>query len=108
MKKCVNAFVSGQVQGVGFRYYVNKMARRYNLTGWVRNLSDGRVEIMAEGEERDMDGFLVEIRKGSRWSTVSDVQTEWSEYQRKFRSFEITGSKDRDHRMEAGDQDGKP
>lgn len=90
MKKSVHAIVSGQVQGVGFRYYVHRSARRCNLTGWVRNVDDGRVEVMAEGEERDLDAFLVELRKGSRWSTVDDVKTEWSDYQKKFRSFEIT------------------
>jgi acylphosphatase len=91
MKRGAHAFVSGQVQGVGYRYYVNKLARRYNLTGWVRNLSDGRVEIMAEGEERELQDFIAEVKKGSRWSTVADVQTEWLNYERKFRSFEITG-----------------
>lgn len=91
MKKCAHAFVSGQVQGVGFRYYINRLARRYILTGWVRNVEDGRVEIMAEGEEIPLQDFLVEVKKGSRWSTVSEVSTEWSDYQKKFRSFEITG-----------------
>jgi acylphosphatase len=91
MKKGAHAFVSGQVQGVGFRYYVNKLARRYNLTGWVRNVEDGRVEIMAEGDERDLSNFLAEVKKGSRWSTVSDVQTEWLSYQNQFRGFEVTG-----------------
>ena len=91
MKKGLHAFVAGQVQGVGFRYYVHRTARQHYLTGWVRNLSDGRVEIMAEGDERELEDFLAKIKRGSRWSTVNDVEIEWLNYEKKFRSFEITG-----------------
>lgn len=91
MKKGIHAFVTGQVQGVGFRYYVHHAARRHYLTGWVKNLVDGRVEIMAEGEEEEIRSFVDELKKGSRWSMVDDVQIEWLHYQKKFRSFDIAG-----------------
>ena len=91
MKKGVHAFVVGQVQGVGFRYYVHRVARRYMLSGWVRNLVDGQVEIMVEGDENELGHFIDEVKKGSRWSHVDDVKVEWVDYQNQFRSFEITG-----------------
>jgi acylphosphatase len=49
---------SGQVQGVGFRYTARRTAERFPVAGWVRNLPDGRVELLAEGEEGDVDAFL--------------------------------------------------
>lgn len=89
MKKGVHLLVSGMVQGVGFRYYVHHAARRHYLTGWVKNLDDGRVEVLAEGEEEELRLFVKEIEKGSRFSTVREVQAEWQPYSHKFRSFEI-------------------
>lgn len=91
MKKAIHLLVSGQVQGVGFRYYVHHAARRHYLAGWVKNLADGRVEVMAEGDEEELRDFIAELRQGSRWSTVDEMQVEWAHYQSKFRHFEITG-----------------
>jgi acylphosphatase len=53
---------SGQVQGVGFRYTANRIAKRYNLTGFVRNLPDGDVEMLAQGPERDIDHCLADLQ----------------------------------------------
>ena len=89
MKKGVHLLVTGMVQGVGFRYYVHHAARRHDLTGWVKNLGDGRVEVLAEGEEEELRLFAKEIEQGSRFSTVKEVQIEWQSYSNKFRSFEI-------------------
>jgi acylphosphatase len=54
---------SGRVQGVGFRYTVRSIARRYRVTGYVRNLPDGRVELVAEGEPQELGDFLREVRE---------------------------------------------
>ena len=54
---------SGRVQGVGFRYTAQSIARGYKVTGFVRNLSDGRVELTAEGEKDEIDRFLAEIHE---------------------------------------------
>ena len=89
MKKGVHLLVNGMVQGVGFRYYVHHAARRHYLTGWVKNLEDGRVEVLAEGDEEELRQFVRDIEKGSRFSTVKEVQTEWLPYSNKFRHFEI-------------------
>jgi acylphosphatase len=54
-------FYSGLVQGVGFRYSVKQIASGYEVVGWVRNLPDGRVELQAGGEEKEVDAFLAGI-----------------------------------------------
>ena len=54
---------SGHVQGVGFRYTTHSIARAYQVTGFVRNAPDGRVELVAEGEPREVDAFLAEVRE---------------------------------------------
>jgi acylphosphatase len=89
MKKGVHLLVNGMVQGVGFRYYVHHAARLHYLTGWVKNLDDGRVEVLAEGDEEELRQFVRDVEKGSRFSTVKEVQTEWLPWTNKFRHFEI-------------------
>ena len=56
-------YYSGHVQGVGFRYTTHSIARAYSVTGLVRNLPDGRVEVVAEGEPREINAFLAEVRE---------------------------------------------
>jgi acylphosphatase len=67
------ATVRGRVQGVGFRYYVEGEAERLGLTGYVRNDSDGGVEVVAEGDRKVLEGFLALLRKGPSGSAVTDV-----------------------------------
>lgn len=54
-------FYSGRVQGVGFRFTSQHIARGFNVTGWVKNLADGRVELLVEGEPAEIDGFLARL-----------------------------------------------
>lgn len=89
MKKCVHLYILGMVQGVGFRYYVNKCARRHYLKGWVKNLADGQVEVMAEGDELELQEFVSDMKKGSRFSTVEEVQVEWLPATNQFKHFDI-------------------
>lgn len=58
MKRRVKVLFSGTVQGVGFRYTTQNVARRHAVTGWTRNRSDGRVEIVAEGEQEELESFI--------------------------------------------------
>jgi acylphosphatase len=66
-------FVTGQVQGVGFRAFTYEAARDLKLKGWVRNLTDLRVEIVAEGPEKDVAKLLERVKKGPPSSKVKDV-----------------------------------
>ncbi len=68
--------VSGVVQGVGFRWFVREKARRLGLSGWVRNLSDGSVEVVASGEQGQIDLLLGELRKGPEGADVEEIQHE--------------------------------
>ena len=68
--------VSGRVQGVGFRYFAQDAAQREGLTGFVRNLDDGRVEAIAEGEAEAMERFEMALHRGPSQARVSDVEHE--------------------------------
>lgn len=68
--------VSGKVQGVGFRRFVAKRATENNVTGKVRNLTDGRVEILAQGFEEDINRFEIYVRRGPMSGEVSQVSVQ--------------------------------
>jgi acylphosphatase len=63
MTICKRVYYSGQVQGVGFRYTAQRLASRYAVAGYVRNRSDGRVELVAEGEAEEVDAFLGDVAR---------------------------------------------
>lgn len=71
----VHMLVTGMVQGVGFRYFTVMAARRYGLTGWVRNRMDGSVELEAQGEGIDLERFERAVEAGPRWSRVEHIDT---------------------------------
>ena len=82
--------VEGAVQGVGFRHFVWRQAVRHGLTGWVRNLSDGQVEALAEGDPERLDLFEAELRRGPRMASVTNVRSsEISDQPGDLSSFEI-------------------
>ncbi len=68
--------ISGRVQGVGFRYYVQSIAQRESVTGWVRNLGDGRVETAAAGDEDAIERFERAIRQGPPAARVDGVMVD--------------------------------
>jgi len=88
MKKCLQATFFGNVQGVGFRYTAERFARRFPVTGYVKNLPDGRVELVAEGEEASVREFLAAVR-GAFKEYIRDVDSKWSETRDEFNSFGI-------------------
>ena len=90
MKSSAHIVVSGMVQGVGFRYFVLHHATQLGVTGWVRNLPNGDVEIEAEGNRESVESLIVYTRRGPRSAAVSSAAVEWKEYRRQFESFEIT------------------
>ncbi|MGE0088974.1 MAG: acylphosphatase [Bacteroidales bacterium] len=73
MKKCLMITVCGKVQGVGFRYSALNKAHELNLTGFVKNRSDGSVYIEAEGESENLDQFIDWLNRGPAWAMVEDI-----------------------------------
>jgi acylphosphatase len=90
MKAAAHILVSGMVQGVGFRYFVQHYAQRLRVQGWVRNRQNGDVEIEAEGEKESVEQLISSVQQGPRSAVVSDVQVTWKEYRGQFHRFEIT------------------
>ncbi len=80
---------SGNVQGVGFRYTVKSVATGFEVTGSVRNLPDGRVELLAEGAKEELDGFRQAIRDEGLEHFIRDETVSWAEAINEFRGFEI-------------------
>ena len=89
MKTQVHVFYSGQVQGVGFRLTAEETAREFGVVGWVKNLRDGRVELVAEAEEQGLKTFLEKIRRGPMRNFIKQVELSWSEAGNTFDEFEI-------------------
>lgn len=80
---------SGHVQGVGFRYSVKSTATGFEITGTVRNLSDGRVELIAEGTREELEAFRAAVRDAGLKHFIRDETVAWSEAQNTFKGFEI-------------------
>lgn len=81
--------VEGIVQGVSYRYNTEKKAHEYQLTGWVKNISNGNVEILCEGREENIGRLVEWCKVGPRGASVKKVHTEWGEYTGEFSSFDI-------------------
>ena len=82
-------FYSGHVQGVGFRYTAKSVAAGFDISGTVRNLSDGRVELIAEGAREELEAFRAALRDAGLKHFIRDEKVAWSETQNDFRGFEI-------------------
>ncbi len=80
---------SGRVQGVGFRYTTKTVATGFELTGCVRNLPDGRVELNAEGARTELDAFRAALHDAGLAGFIRDEQISWSNAKNEFRGFEI-------------------
>ena len=82
-------FVSGEVQGVFFRSRIRQEAETRNVRGWVRNLSDGRVEAVFEGEETEVKALIEFCKRGPPGATVKNADIKWESYRGDFADFEI-------------------
>lgn len=89
MKKRAHVYVSGRVQGVFFRATTREEAGKREVTGWVKNLPDGRVEAVFEGEEEKVQEMVDFCHRGSRVAQVDDVEVEWEDYRGEFSDFGI-------------------
>src|SRR5207247_4226981 len=85
----MHIYYSGHVQGVGFRYTVKTVATGFEVSGTVRNLPDGRVELKAEGRQEELEAFRQAIRKSGLENLIAEEAVVWGEAQNEFRGFEI-------------------
>jgi acylphosphatase len=89
MKVRAHVIVAGWVQGVFFRSETRRVANAYGVTGWVRNLEDGRVEAVFEGEEENVKRLVEFCRKGPPAARVDNVDVSWERYSGSFDDFQI-------------------
>lgn len=89
-KKRLRITVTGRVQGVGFRYFAHNLALELKLVGYVRNLSDGRVESEVEGEEDAVNQFASAFHKGPSFAHVTDFDESWGEPTGRYSAFGVT------------------
>ena len=90
MMERARIFISGRVQGVLFRDFTQRRASSLGVTGWVKNLSDGRVEVLAEGEKDKIIELMENLKRGPRMARVEDLDVEWEEYKGEHSGFHIT------------------
>lgn len=86
----VHLYITGTVQGVFYRQNTKNKAIHLNIKGWVRNLDDGRVEIIAEGEKEKINELIDWTHKGPEHAEVKNVNIEFEEYRAEFSDFSIT------------------
>lgn len=88
-KSKVHIIVSGRVQGVFFRDFTRQQASGFGLTGWVKNMLEGKVEIVAEGDKDKLLQLIEAVKVGPSSAKVKDCQIKWLEFSGEFRDFEI-------------------
>jgi acylphosphatase len=85
----LSARIIGRVQGVGFRHFTRRTARRLDLEGWVRNEADGSVRLEAEGPRGDLEELLDAVRQGPSAARVENVHAEWDDAIEQFDGFTV-------------------
>ncbi|MBN1445038.1 MAG: acylphosphatase [Candidatus Omnitrophica bacterium] len=88
MERC-HIFVKGKVQQVGFRFYARGIASETGIAGWVKNLPDGRVEIVAEGENEQIENFLQKLNEGCLGKNISEIVKKTETHSGEFTSFSV-------------------
>ena len=89
MHKTAEILVSGYVQAVGYRLFTKRNADHLGITGFVQNLLDGKVRVMASGAEEDLTRFIERLREGPRAAMVKDIKITWENGARTYREFVI-------------------
>lgn len=81
--------VEGFVQGIGFRWWCAREAEKLGLVGWVRNLSDGRVEAVFEGPKAEVEGMVKKCKNGPAFSKISHIDVSWEKASGEFTIFDV-------------------
>ena len=89
MEKKIHILISGKVQGVWYRASTQKKALSLGLYGWVRNLKDGRVEMVAQGEEAQLQALLDWCKQGPEFAKVKDIDVQWSQTLETLQGFDV-------------------
>ncbi|HYK06003.1 MAG TPA: acylphosphatase [Thermoanaerobaculia bacterium] len=89
MKEQRHLRIHGKVQGVGYRFYATRVARRLGLKGWIQNNRDSSVEALVEGEKASIDEWIEEIREGPRYAEVTQIDQETKEFTGRLPDFDV-------------------
>lgn len=81
--------IHGKVQGVGYRFFATRVARRMGLKGWIQNMRDGSVEAAVEGEKQAIDEWLEELKEGPRYAEVTSIDQETKEFSGRLADFDV-------------------
>lgn len=81
--------IHGKVQGVGYRFFATRVARRLGLKGSIQNERDGTVEAMVEGEKKAIDEWIEELKEGPRYAEVTKIDQETKEYTGRLPDFDV-------------------
>lgn len=81
--------VSGRVQGVAFRYYARNIASQLGVGGWIKNLPDGKVELLVEGSKNSVEEMVEWCKRGPRMAEVEDIEVDWLPYSGKYNEFQL-------------------
>jgi len=81
--------IHGKVQGVGYRFFATRVARRLGLKGAIENMRDGTVEAMVEGEKKAIDDWLEELKEGPRYAEVTQIEQETKEFTGRLGDFDV-------------------
>ena len=89
MKETRTIRIHGKVQGVGYRFFATRVARRMGLKGWIQNMRDGSVEATVEGESKNIDEWVEELKEGPRYAEVTKIDQESREFSGKLPDFDV-------------------
>jgi len=89
--RSIHCVVSGKVQGVYFRTWVFDQAQSLGVKGWIRNLQEGKVEILGQGDEAVLNELKKRLMDGSSLSRVEHMEFDWTDYDKEYSAFEIRG-----------------
>ncbi|MFB3897865.1 MAG: acylphosphatase [bacterium] len=83
------AIIHGRVQGVGYRFFAERYAMELNITGYAKNLYNGDVEVVAQGDKPNLDAYLAKLHEGPRMSKVTQIEADWQPVTEHYPNFDI-------------------